>query len=149
MGLQSRKNPNCVNFETPNLGVPKQNDIWVQAMWPSIENTIRGRWWLPPSPSRGESCESVVAHGLFVHEKCSNYALINLLFGSCKSMWIIDLFFTRLSPHPGAPTLPFTLEVLWAKERTPIPYPSTIFTMDLQLNLSRSLGVRHKTCTNQ
>jgi hypothetical protein len=24
----------------------------------------RGRWWLPPSPGRGESCESKVAHGL-------------------------------------------------------------------------------------
>ena len=24
-----------------------------------------GRWWLPLSPGRGESCESKVAHGLF------------------------------------------------------------------------------------
>jgi len=23
-----------------------------------------GRWWVPPSPGRGESCESRVAHGL-------------------------------------------------------------------------------------
>jgi hypothetical protein len=22
-----------------------------------------GRWWLPPSPGRGEFCESEVAHG--------------------------------------------------------------------------------------
>jgi hypothetical protein len=36
--------------------------------------------------SHGESCESVFAHGLSVHQKCSNYALINLLFGLCKSM---------------------------------------------------------------
>jgi hypothetical protein len=35
----------------------------------------------PPSPGRGESCESresVFACDLFVHQKCSNYALINL-----------------------------------------------------------------------
>jgi hypothetical protein len=24
-----------------------------------------GRWWLPPSPGRGESCESKVTRGLF------------------------------------------------------------------------------------
>jgi len=29
MGLQSRKNPNFENFGTPNLGVLRQNDIWV------------------------------------------------------------------------------------------------------------------------
>jgi hypothetical protein len=40
----------------------------------------------PPSPGRGESCESVFAHGSSVHQKCSNYALTNLLFGLCKSM---------------------------------------------------------------
>jgi hypothetical protein len=49
MGLQSRKSPNFKNFGTPNLGVlalnlrvPEQNDIWVQASWPSTENTIKG-----------------------------------------------------------------------------------------------------------
>jgi hypothetical protein len=34
----------------------------------------------------GEPCESVYAHGLFVHKKCFNYALINLLFGLCTSI---------------------------------------------------------------
>jgi hypothetical protein len=28
-----------------------------------------GRWWLPPSPGRGESSESKVAHGLSRHQK--------------------------------------------------------------------------------
>jgi hypothetical protein len=28
-----------------------------------------GRWWLPPSPSRGESSESKVARGLSQHQK--------------------------------------------------------------------------------
>jgi hypothetical protein len=40
-GPQRYRNPNFENFETPNLGVPRQNDIWVQASWPGIENTIR------------------------------------------------------------------------------------------------------------
>jgi hypothetical protein len=55
MGLQSCKSPNFRNFETPNLGVLGQNDIWVLAPWPGIENTIRrkvvaslkpGPWWI-------------------------------------------------------------------------------------------------------
>jgi hypothetical protein len=51
----------------------------------------------PPSLGRGESCESMFAHGSFVHQKCSNYALTNL-FGLCRSMWIIDFLVTLPSP---------------------------------------------------
>ncbi len=54
--------------------------------WPSTKNSIRRRWWLPPSLSHGESCESMFARGSSVHQKCSNYALTNLLFGLCKSV---------------------------------------------------------------
>jgi len=39
-----------------------------------------------PSTGCGEFCEFVCARGSFVHQKCSNYALTNLLFGLCKSM---------------------------------------------------------------
>jgi hypothetical protein len=34
----------------------------------------------------GESFESVFACGSSVHQKCSNYALTNLLFGLCRSV---------------------------------------------------------------
>ncbi len=52
MGLQSCGSP---NFMTPNMWIPGQNDIWVLALWPNIENTIRGKvvaspksrsWWI-------------------------------------------------------------------------------------------------------
>jgi hypothetical protein len=68
-----------------------------------------------------------------------------LLFGLCRSMWIIELLVTLLSSHPRAPAHPSTLKVLRAKERAPTPYPSTIFTLDSHLSLSRSLGV-HQMC---
>jgi hypothetical protein len=87
MGLQSYESPNFENFGTFNLGVPGQNDIWVQALCPGTKNTIKGeRWWLPPSLRRGESCESVFARDLSVRQKCFNYALINLLFSLCRSV---------------------------------------------------------------
>jgi hypothetical protein len=141
MGFQSHKNPNFRNFGTPNLRVLRQNDIWMQAMWPSTDNTIRGKWWLSPSPGHGESCESVFARGSFMHQKRSNYSLTNLLFGLCMSVWIIDPLVTHLSPHPRAPTRPFTPEVLQIREHTSTPYPSVFFTLGSRLNLSRSLGV--------
>jgi hypothetical protein len=52
MGFQSREN---THFGTTNLEVPGQNDIWMQAPWLGIENTIRGKvvasprsrpWWV-------------------------------------------------------------------------------------------------------
>jgi hypothetical protein len=130
MGFQSCERPNFQNFETPKLRVLKKNDIWVLALWLGTKNNIRGRWWLPPSPSRGESCEFVFAHGSSMHQKCSNYALTNLLFGLCRSMWIIDLLVTLPNPHLRAPTHPSTLEVLRAREHTPTPYPSIVFILD-------------------
>jgi len=43
MSFQSHKSPNFEKFGTLNLGVPGQNDIWVQATWPKTKNTIRGK----------------------------------------------------------------------------------------------------------
>jgi hypothetical protein len=55
MGLQNYRRPNFENFGILNLGVPGQNDIWVQALCSSTKNTIRGKvvatpkfglWWI-------------------------------------------------------------------------------------------------------
>jgi hypothetical protein len=53
--------------------------------------------WLPPSLDRDESCESVFTRDSSMHQKCSNFALTNLLFGLCKFMWIIELLVIHLS----------------------------------------------------
>jgi len=127
MGPQSSKSPNFENFRTPNLGVLRQNDIWVHAPWLCTKNTIRGRWWLPPSLSHGEFYESMFACGSSVHQKCSNYTLTNFLFGVCKSMWIIDLLVTFPNPHIEASARPSTRKVLRTKECASIPYPFIVF----------------------
>jgi hypothetical protein len=72
-------------------------------LWLITKNTIKGK---PPSPGHGELCESMYAYGSSVHQKCSNYALTNLLFGLCRFMWIVGLLVTHSSPHPKAPTRP-------------------------------------------
>jgi hypothetical protein len=101
----------------------------------------RGRWWLPPKFGRGEFCESMFAHGSFVHQKCYSYPLINLLFGLCESRWVIYLLVTLLSSYLGAPTHPSTLEVSQVKELTPTPHSSVVHTLDSHLNLLRNLEV--------
>ncbi len=75
--------------------------------------------------------------------KCSNYALISLLFGLCKSVRIINPLIIHPNPHPRAPTCPSTREVLRARGCTLTFYPFIVFTFDSQLSLLKSLGVRH------
>jgi hypothetical protein len=43
MAFQNVGSPNFGNFETPNLGVLGQNEIWMQPPWLIIDNTIRGK----------------------------------------------------------------------------------------------------------
>jgi hypothetical protein len=107
-----------------------------------------GRWWLSLSPgcgesyesACGESCESMFGHGLSMHQKCFNYTLTNLLFGLCRSMWIIDSLVTCPSPHPKAPTHPFTPKVVWAKERGQTPCPFVIFTFGFIVEYIQEFG---------
>ncbi len=60
------------------MGVSRQNDIWVLVPWPCTYTIIRAKVVVFPSPGRGESCESMFAYGSSVHQKCFDFALINL-----------------------------------------------------------------------
>ncbi len=84
------------------------------------------------SPKCGESCESVFACGLSMHQKCSNSALTNLLFGLCRSAWIIEPLINLLSPHPEAPTRPSTPEVLRHLNFDMLPFGLSGTHMELQ-----------------
>jgi len=92
-------------------------------------------WWV---------CESMYARDWSMHQKCSNYALTNLLFGLCKSMWIIDPLVIRPSPHLGAPSHPSTVKVLQAKEHTSSHFPSDVFTFGLAIeSIQKFEGASH------
>jgi hypothetical protein len=75
MGLQSCRSPNLGNFETPTWESQDKMTFGCRHV------QRRGRWWFPWNLGCGESCGSVFARGLFVHQKCSNYTLTDLLFG--------------------------------------------------------------------
>jgi len=94
----------------------------------------------PPSLSHGESCESMFASGSSVHQRCPNYALTNLLFGLCKSMWVIVLLVNLFNPHHRASTLPSTLEMLRVREHAPTPSPCVVFIFGLAVGSIKELG---------
>ncbi len=141
MSLQSVETPNFGNFGTPNLGVLGQNDIWMQPLWLIIENTIKGKEVASP---KFKSWWVLWVCGLFVHQKCSNHTLINLLFGLCRSMWIIDLLVTRPSPRPRALAHPSSPKVLRTREHTPTFSSSVVFIFGFTFeSLKECGGVSH------
>jgi len=141
-GLPKSQESQFWEFWDSQLGNPKSKWHLDIALWLITENTIRGKVVASPSSGHGEFCEFVCARGSFVHQKCSNYALTNLLFGLRMSMWMIDLFLTRPSPHFGAPICPFTPEVLRAKEHI-LTLSSIVFTFGLAFESYKEFGVHH------
>jgi hypothetical protein len=99
MGLQSYRSPNLGNFKFPNLGVSGKIDIWVQALWPCIENTMMGKVVAFPKSGPWWVLWIRVCLGSFMHQKCFNHALTNLLFGLYRFPWTINPLVT----HPHTP----------------------------------------------
>jgi hypothetical protein len=147
---------------TRSYGPPKSREVQFQEFWDSQlgnpgtkwhlgagpvakhrEYYKGGRWLLPPSSGHGEFCESIFAYGSSVHQRCSNYAFTNLLFGLCKFIWIIDFLVICRNPHLGVLARPSTPEMLWDWGVPQLLILPLFSPWDLQLNLSRSLGVRH------
>jgi hypothetical protein len=111
-------------FRDFQLGILGQNDIWALVSWPNTKYVIRGKvvpslkfrpWWV---------LWVRVCPWLNCATKCSNYALINLLFGLCRFVWVIKLLLKLRSPilefqhtslpskccePKSAPQLPFLL----------------------------------------
>jgi hypothetical protein len=140
MGPQSRRSPNFGNFGITHLGVSGQNDIWVLVLWPGTKYSIKGKVVVFPKFGRWWILWVRVVRDSSLHQKCSNYALSNLLFRLCKSVWGIDLLVILHSSHLGIPTCPFTPKVLQTRERTPTPSPFAIFTYGLVVESIRESG---------
>jgi len=82
----------------PFVGVPGQNDIWVLVPCPNTEYTIRGKVVASPKSGPWWVLWVHVCPWLVCAPKCSNYALPNLLFSLCRSMWVIELLVNLPSP---------------------------------------------------
>ncbi len=76
-----------------------------------------------------------------MHQKCSNYALTNLLFGLCRFVRIINPLVICLNPHLEAPAHPFTPKVLRTTKHTPTHYPYVVYTFGLVIESITEFGV--------
>jgi hypothetical protein len=92
VGARSYKRPKSQEskpgqFRDSTLGVLGQREPFECGCGKVTQKILYGgRWWLPPSPGRGESSESGVARGLFQHRECSECELTNLLVGfECRT----------------------------------------------------------------
>ncbi len=65
MNVQSLGSPNRDNFGTPLWESRDKEPFECGREGVTQKILYGGRWWLPPSPGRGESSESRVARGLF------------------------------------------------------------------------------------
>jgi hypothetical protein len=81
MNAQSPRSPSRDNFETPLWESRDKKPFGCSLHGVTQSILYGGRWWLPPSPGRGESNESKVARGLSQHQKCFECDLTNLLVG--------------------------------------------------------------------
>jgi hypothetical protein len=81
MNVQSPRNPNRDSFGTPLWESWEKEPFGCKCDGELQRILYGGRWWLPPSPSRGESSESKVARVLSQHWKCAEWILTNLLVG--------------------------------------------------------------------
>jgi len=64
MTSQSPGSPNQDSFETPPWESRDKKPFRCGCRGEAHNILYRGRWWLPLSLGRGESCESRIAHGL-------------------------------------------------------------------------------------
>jgi len=97
MGLHSCGSPNFGDFKIPNLWILGQNDIWVQALWPSTKNTIKGK--VVASPKFGPwwvlwiCVYSWLVYALKVFQLCTNQLIVWFVqvhvnnWFNCHSSW--------------------------------------------------------------
>jgi hypothetical protein len=69
MDAQSPGNPTQDSFGTPPWESREKVSFGCSSRGELQRILYGGRWWLPPSPGRGESSESKVARGLSQHQK--------------------------------------------------------------------------------
>ncbi len=113
-------------IQDSHLGVLGQNEIWVLVLWPTIEYTIRGKVVASPKFGPWWVLWIRVYMWLVCAPKCSNYALTNLLFDLCRSVWIIEVFFNLLSPIPKLQHTLLPSKVCEPGSAPPTLSPSTI-----------------------
>jgi hypothetical protein len=110
MSVQNLGSPNRDSFGTPLWESREKEPFGCKSCGELQRILYGGRWWLPPSPGRGESNESKLTRGLSQHQKGAEWVLTHLWVGfGCKTVKL-----SKLVPLPSlsrsfqhAPFTPF------------------------------------------
>jgi hypothetical protein len=81
MTLQNVGSPNRDSFRTPFWESQDKKPFGCRCHGDAQRILYGGRWWLPPSSGRGESCESISARGSSQHQGCSKKWTNQLVVG--------------------------------------------------------------------
>jgi hypothetical protein len=130
-------------FQDSHLGVLGQNAIWIWPSWRGIKYTIKGKWWLPPSLSRGESCESELPMAR-PSTKSAPTMHNHLVLVLCRSVWVLKACQFFLVPSRSSSMPLYPSKVLWARERAPTPCSSAVFCLELTFESFKELGSRQR-----
>jgi hypothetical protein len=108
MMAQSPGSPNLDSFETALWESRDKEPLGCGRGGATQRILYGGRWWLPPSPSRGESSESKVARDLSQHQMDAEWVLTNLGLvldaRSCNSRIVpLPSLISRLLARPSTP----------------------------------------------
>ncbi len=126
-------------FRDSHLGVPKQNDIWVLALWPGTKYTIRGKVVASPNSRPWWILWIRVCPWFVPTPKCYNYALTNLFFGLCKSVLVSKLLLNLCSPILELQHTPLPLKC-YKPKRVPNFFSFTLLTFGLTIQSIKELG---------
>jgi len=140
MCLQNYRNPNFENFETSKLRVLGQNDIWVHAPWPNIENIIRRKVVASPKSRLWWVLWICVCMWFIYAPKVLQLCTNQLVVWFVHVYVIIDLLVVCLTPHSGVPAHPFILKMLRAKEHTQFFILSLFFTFGFIVESIKEFG---------
>jgi hypothetical protein len=95
MSVQSPRSSTRDSFGTPPWESREKMPFGCGSRGVTQRILYGGRWWLPPSPGRGESGESKVARGLSQHQMDAEWVLTNLGLvldaGSCNNIIVLLL----------------------------------------------------------
>ncbi len=130
------------------VGISKQNDIWLLALWLGTKYTIRGKVVASPKFGPWWVLWVRICPWFVCAPKCSNYALTNLLFSLCKFVWVIELLVNLPSPIPDlqhAPLPPKCYEPGSVPQLLLLP----LITFGLAVESIKELGGASKNVNNK
>jgi hypothetical protein len=121
MRPQKSQESELLEFWDSHLGVLGQTPFGCGPRGELWSILYGGRWWLPPSPGCGESCESKLAVACPNTKGTLESELTNLWLGECKFEWVFEKLVTPPTPIPKLQHAPLPLLVLKIKSvpRTP------------------------------